>query len=1573
MRRALAAASLNGLARSARTGGFADTLLADARRARAGDARPARPRRRSRAALRAPTAPSSTGSGCWDRDLLRRRAAERLAVRPRRVARRARLRVRLRGSDRRRVGAARGARRAHRGRGLAAVRAGPRRVRVAAAHGRGSRRRSPTAASRSSPPRSSRVRASGARASRARAVRGVAAAAAGARRGRALLRGRGRARHARARRRGVARADPRRRPRPSRSRSSRRRSSRGARRSRRCSAALDVPYAVESRVRLGGDAARARAAAVPALRVARRRPARALRVPALAVLRVSGARRSTTSRAGCAAARSTRRRASRRRPRSCARRRCPRSPSCARADDAASTACARCSARCCAPRTAPRRRPQARRRGSTCARTTPSLRLLDELEACALGERSRDEVVAALERCRGAARVGGRGRPRRRARPAARPHAPLRGRLRARARGGLAAAALAHLAVPRRRRAPRARRAGSSVPTRSSRDRYLFYTACTRATRRLYLVREAATDDGAPREPSPFWEEVAAVFDGTTSRARRTRRPLSALTWALEAAPTERERAARARAARGRRRRRGARRSPTRTTGSAGSRARARVPAARRGCTSPALLAWFGAQTTFGVTELERFADCSSAWLFERIVSPQTIDAEVDAMLRGSVAHSALHKFYAGLPKELGHDRVTPENLEQAVGFLRRCLDDALRGGVRLELTDLQEAELDESLWRDLEGFVRDEAASPLAARCRAGSRSGSAPIARRPSCSAACTLGEDIYLSGKIDRIDVDPFSARGIVQDYKSGRTRALGEADRRGAEAPDPALHARAARPRRHRAARRRLPRARRARASRAACCTPDAADDLPGFQRNDYLAGGRVLGARRDVARARARVRAAHPRGRRARTTRRAARARRGATSGRCAGWSARERRAARSGRGDAARSSSRRAPAPARRPCSSSGSCARCARRGSTSSRCSSSPTRARRPASCARASAPRCTRAAAPTSRAGSTARGSRRSTASARGCCARIRSRSASTRASASSTTSTARCIRGEAFERALAAFCATRDPERLRLLATYGAQGLRRNADRRLRDAALGRARAEARARRAGRRRRAARRAAGGGARCSRPTPARPTSSSRPRSAALALGDEPGAAARPRELAARGDRAAAFRDARDRLEQAALDELAAARQASCCRSCSTCSPPSTPRRSSASRRSTSRTCSCSRASCCATTSGVREHEQLRFRAIMVDEFQDTNRLQCDIVDLLRGGPRERDVFFVGDEFQSIYGFRHADVAVFRERREAAAQRLPLARNYRSRPEVLAAVNHLFGEEFGDGYQPLAASGEFADPVFGHPVELLVTDKRSYREARRSLARGRGGGDRPARARARRRGRGSRRRDRAALRGRHRRGAVRGGAARAEGLPTYRATGRGYFGQQQVVDLLAYLRLLHNRYDDEALVTVLASPFVGVSNDALVLIRRHAGRRPLYTGIERSLPDALSEDDERLVRAFKQRYERLVAASARLVARAALRGGRLRARLRPRRARAVGRQAPLREPAQADAARALVRGAARARTSRASSSSSATRRRSARRSSRRSRRKRAPTRCACSRSTRRRGSSSRS
>ena len=278
-----------------------------------------------------------------------------------------------------------------------------------------------------------------------------------------------------------------------------------------------------------------------------------------------------------------------------------------------------------------------------------------------------------------------------------------------------------------------------------------------------------------------------------------------------------------------------------------------------------------------------------------------------------------------------------------------------------------------------------------------------------------------------------------------------------------------------------------------------------------------------------------------------------------------------------------------------------------------------------------------------------------------------------------------------------------------------------------------------------------------------------------------------------------------------------------------------------------------------------------IRERESWRFRAVLVDEFQDTNRLQCELIDALAS----EELFFVGDEFQSIYRFRHADVEVFRERREASGGVLALTQNYRSRPEVLAVINHLFQTDFGDSFQPLSAAGRFADPAFGPAVELLVTDKGAYKDS----------GTHWRKAEAR-----------------HVAGRVKdivdSGEAtpgeivllfaagtdariyeeelRAAGLPTFRATGRDYYHQQQVVDLLGYLRLLHNRYDDEALVTVLASPFVGVSNDALVLLRRAAERRPLYVGLEKSLPEGLSGRDQRLLQAFLQRYERLARASQR-------------------------------------------------------------------------------------------------
>jgi ATP-dependent exoDNAse (exonuclease V) beta subunit len=464
---------------------------------------------------------------------------------------------------------------------------------------------------------------------------------------------------------------------------------------------------------------------------------------------------------------------------------------------------------------------------------------------------------------------------------------------------------------------------------------------------------------------------------------------------------------------------------------------------------------------------------------------------------------------------------------------------------------------------------------------------------------------------------------------------------------------------------------------------------------------------------------------------------------------------------------------------------------------------------------------------------------------------------------------------LRGEAFERALDGFCADGDPERLRLLATYRADGLRRmltGVYETLRSAGrdlvleLGERPSVEEAVRVLR-----------GAAAQLAADAAATETQRRNAAELLRVVTDATPERLVDLAAfrcRGARAGAYEAARKAAERAALEDLAAHDRGLLQELLERFGAEY----AAAKRRESVvdfEDLQLAARDLLRDHPSVREATQMRFRMVMVDEFQDTNRLQCELIDLV-AWEDHTEVFTVGDEFQSIYGFRHADLDVFRERRAHAESLKALTHNYRSRPQILAAVNHLFVDAFGGEYQPLAASAEFPDPVFGHPVELLVTDKASFADAPEHWRQG------EARRIARR------------VRELVDSGEAEPGeivvlfaagtdaehyeeALRREGLPTYRATGRGYFGQQQVVDLLAYLRLLHNRYDDVALTTVLASPFVGVSNDALVLLRRNAVRRPLFTSLERSLPEQLEARDERLLRAFLQRYERLVRASVRI------------------------------------------------------------------------------------------------
>jgi ATP-dependent helicase/nuclease subunit A len=244
-----------------------------------------------------------------------------------------------------------------------------------------------------------------------------------------------------------------------------------------------------------------------------------------------------------------------------------------------------------------------------------------------------------------------------------------------------------------------------------------------------------------------------------------------------------------------------------------------------------------------------------------------------------------------------------------------------------------------------------------------------------------------------------------------------------------------------------------------------------------------------------------------------------------------------------------------------------------------------------------------------------------------------------------------------------------------------------------------------------------------------------------------------------------------------------------------------------------------------------------LRERYRDRFAAIMVDELQDSNRVQLQLIESIA----HHNLFTVGDAQQSIYGFRHADVELFRARGQRLAQtgaRKTLRTNFRTRPEIIDVLNPAFAEAMGDAYTPLVAGREPAGDDSPR-VELLITDKGAdwdleglaspWRLAEaRALARrvavlvgdGAAPGEIVVLLRAS-----------TDMRAYER-------ALESEGLATYVIGGRGYWSHPQVLDLVAYLRALANPRDEEPLYGVLASPLVGLSLDGLVILAAAARLR---------------------------------------------------------------------------------------------------------------------------------------
>jgi ATP-dependent helicase/nuclease subunit A len=230
--------------------------------------------------------------------------------------------------------------------------------------------------------------------------------------------------------------------------------------------------------------------------------------------------------------------------------------------------------------------------------------------------------------------------------------------------------------------------------------------------------------------------------------------------------------------------------------------------------------------------------------------------------------------------------------------------------------------------------------------------------------------------------------------------------------------------------------------------------------------------------------------------------------------------------------------------------------------------------------------------------------------------------------------------------------------------------------------------------------------------------------------------------------------------------------------------------------------------------------------HEETRVRLagqfdhILMDEFQDTNGQQARLLRLVR--PPDR-FYAVGDINQSVFGFRHAEPQGFRDYRDDVERRgrhiVELVDNFRSRPEILSAVETVLNGQPGIEPRSLAAGREF-ETVKPYAVEAICAlgeAEEARWVARRILEL---------------HGPSTRFRDIAVL---VRNTEVIGAFTTAfddTGIPYVVNSGRGFYETREVNDLSHLLRVIANPRDEISLAVVLRSPLVGVSDEALLALR---------------------------------------------------------------------------------------------------------------------------------------------
>ncbi|MBN3081074.1 DNA helicase II [Pectobacterium polaris] len=230
-----------------------------------------------------------------------------------------------------------------------------------------------------------------------------------------------------------------------------------------------------------------------------------------------------------------------------------------------------------------------------------------------------------------------------------------------------------------------------------------------------------------------------------------------------------------------------------------------------------------------------------------------------------------------------------------------------------------------------------------------------------------------------------------------------------------------------------------------------------------------------------------------------------------------------------------------------------------------------------------------------------------------------------------------------------------------------------------------------------------------------------------------------------------------------------------------------------------------------------------VLNHYRERFTNILVDEFQDTNRIQYAWIRMLAGDSAK--VMIVGDDDQSIYGWRGAQVENIQLflKDFAGAETIRLEQNYRSTSNILKAANALIahnGGRLGKNLWTDGAEGELISLYCAFneldEARYVVNRIKAWQENGGALS------------------------DNAILYRSNAQSRVLEEALLQQSMPYRIYGGMRFFERQEIKDVLSYLRLIANRNDDAAFERVVNTPTRGIGDRTLDVVRQTARDRQL-------------------------------------------------------------------------------------------------------------------------------------